>query len=185
MRRNIVYTLGCLGIIILLLYTGWLWEVLRPVIHKDIINKYAGEYKFDPLFIMALVKTESNFARKARSHRGAIGLMQLLPSTAQDMADELSMNELSLKDLEKPEINIRLGYHYLAKLRRETNGDRIQMLAAYNAGPQNMSSWRNNDGILHAENIEFKETRQYVERVLKTYGILKKFQKFKTWIESK
>ncbi|MFH1379335.1 MAG: lytic transglycosylase domain-containing protein [bacterium] len=183
MRRNVLYITSGLCILAVLLYTGWLWAVLRPVIHKDIINKYAGEYKLDPLLIMAIVKTESNFARKARSHKGAVGLMQLLPSTAQEMADELQMNELEIKDLEKPEVNIRLGNHYLSKLKQETNGDYVQMLAAYNAGFQNMISWRNKDGMLPIENIEFIETRAYVRRVLKTHRILKRFQKIKQLIE--
>ena len=183
MSRKLIFITGSIILIFLLLYTGWLWRVLRPVIHKDIINRYAGEYKFDPLLIMALVKTESNFSRKARSHRGAIGLMQLLPSTAKDMAEEIGLKNISSDDLENPEINIRLGYHYLAKLRRLTGNDLVQMLAAYNAGYQNMLSWKKDNKTLAIANIEFKETREYITRVNKTYTRLKKFQAFKDWIE--
>lgn len=182
-QRNLIITLCGLIFVVLFLSTGWLWRMLRPVIHKDIINRYAGEYKFDPLFIMALVKVESNFVRKARSHRGAVGLMQLLPSTAQEMAQELGLTEFSLEDLEKPEINIMLGYHYLSKLREQTNNDMIQMLAAYNGGYQNMVSWKKDTDTLELKNITFKETREFVQRVLKTYRYLKKIQKFKKIIE--
>jgi soluble lytic murein transglycosylase len=156
---------------------------MRPVLHKDIINKYAGEYKFDPLLIMALVKVESNFASKARSHRGAIGLMQLLPSTAEEMAQDLNMKAFTHDDLERPEINILLGYHYLARLRKETNNNIIEMLAAYNAGKQNMLLWKANKPALAIADIKFRETRDFVHRVLRTYMVLKKFQKMKLRIE--
>lgn len=181
--RNLIIIFSIIFFVMLLLCSGWLWRMFRPVIHKDIINRYAGEYKFDPLLIMALVKVESNFVRKARSHRGAIGLMQILPTTAQEMAHELGLTDFSLEDLEKPETNIMLGYHYLAKLREQVNGDTIQMLAAYNAGYQNMLSWKTSKDTLTIENIEFKETRQFVQRVLKIYSYLKKSQKFKKIIE--
>lgn len=181
--RKLWYIAAGIFLAFLLVYSGWLWKMMRPMLHKDIINKYAGEYKFDPLFVMALVKVESNFSRTARSHRGAIGLMQLLPSTANEMAEELGMDDLSLEDLEKPEINIRLGYHYLAKLRALTGGDVVQMLSAYNAGYQNMLNWKTDNNTLRVADIGFKETRDFVGKVITTHETLKKFQKVKKIIE--
>ncbi|MBD3272571.1 MAG: transglycosylase SLT domain-containing protein, partial [Elusimicrobia bacterium] len=177
------YTFGIVCVLALLIYTGWLWKVMRPVIHKDIINKYAGEYKFDPLLIMALVKVESNFASKARSHRGAVGLMQLLPSTAEEMAVELGMENFTRDDLEKPEINIRLGYHYLAKLRNLCGEDTVQMLAAYNAGYQKTLLWKKDDDRLSIDAIEFPETKAFVNKVLTLYKQLREIQRVKNKIE--
>src|SRR4029077_8977190 len=74
-----------------LVYSGTAWLWLRPVLHKTLINKYAGEYKFDPLWVMSIIRVESRFAASAHSSRGALGLMQLLPSTARELAPELGL----------------------------------------------------------------------------------------------
>src|SRR5262245_721011 len=86
-RRKRWLIAGLVIVVIAVLITSgraWIW--FRPVVHKPLINKYAGEYKLDPLWVMALIKVESRFAASARSPRGAVGLMQLLPSTAHDIA---------------------------------------------------------------------------------------------------
>jgi len=159
--------------------SGWLWNITRPVIHKDIINRYAGMYKFDPLFIMALVKVESSFRKSARSPRGAIGLMQLMPDTAREMAVRTRLgDDVPLEQLEEPETNLRLGVHYLSLLREEFGTDTVAVLAAYNAGPANARAWRGN-GSLNADRIPYPETRQFVTRVLDTQLWLKRLQKVK------
>ncbi len=164
--------------------TGFLWNILRPALHKDIINHYAAIYKMDPLFIMALVKVESHFQEDATSHRGAIGLMQLMPDTAQEMAVRTGMGKnLARKDLEDPDLNLRLGVHYLSLLREEFKGDNIAILAAYNAGPTNVRAWLKN-GPLTLENIPFPETRKFVKSNFDTYKHLKKFQKAKNVFNS-
>ena len=159
--------------------SGWLWNITRPVIHKDIINRYAGQYKFDPLFIMALVKVESSFRKSARSPRGAIGLMQLMPDTAREMAVRTRLGDnVPLEQLEEPETNLRLGVHYLSLLREEFDADMVAILAAYNAGPANAREWRGR-GALTADQIPFPETKQFVTKVLDTQQWLKRLQKVK------
>src|SRR4051812_5251726 len=87
--------------------TGLLWNLLRPALHKDIINHYAAIYKMDPLLIMSLVTVESHFQKDAKSHRGAVGLMQLMPDTAEEMAERTGMGKnLLRKDLENPDLNL-------------------------------------------------------------------------------
>lgn len=164
--------------------TGLLWNILRPALHKDVINHYAAIYKMDPLLIMALVKVESHFDEEATSHRGAIGLMQLMPATAREMAERTGMGKnLDEKDLSDPDVNLRLGIHYLSMLREEFKGDTVTMLAAYNAGPANVRAWLKN-GPLTLDNIPFPETRQFVKNNFETYKHLKKFQKAKNVFHS-
>src|SRR5260221_4503024 len=81
--------LAMVALVIALIYSGTAWFWLRPALHKPLINKYAGEYKIDPLWVMAVVRVESRFATHAQSSRGAIGLMPLLPSTAPHIAPEI------------------------------------------------------------------------------------------------
>jgi soluble lytic murein transglycosylase len=129
---------------------------------------------------MAIVKVESRFLKSARSHRGAIGLMQLMPVTAMEMAGRVGRN-VSLDDVEEPDVNIHLGLHYLSLLRTEFGGDTVAMLAAYNAGPANVRAWIREDGALgpEGENIPYGETRLFVKRVLSTHVWLKRFQRVK------
>src|SRR3954464_1548769 len=102
----------------ILVYSGTAWLWLRPALHKPLINKYAGQYKFDPLWVMAIIRVESRFAASAHSPRGAVGLMQLLPRTARELAPEIGLRHFQDDDLKDPEVNIHLGFHYLAKLKR-------------------------------------------------------------------
>src|SRR5438874_1715718 len=81
-RRLLIWTAALLGISALVfVYSGTAWMWFRPVVHKNIINRYSGEYKTDPLWVMAIIKVESGFSVRALSPRGAVGLMQVLPST--------------------------------------------------------------------------------------------------------
>lgn len=161
------------------------WNILGTPLHKEIINHYSGEYKFDPLFIMSIVKAESNFQKRAKSSAGAIGLMQLLPSTASEMADELDIENFSEEMLNIPETNIKLGLHYLAKLRSIFGSNKIDMLAAYNAGLLRALEWRKGKDTLTIDDIEFPETRKFTREVLSNYAKLKKIQKIKKFIQKK
>lgn len=162
---------------LLLVPTGLFWSLARPALHKDVINRYAAEYKIDPLFIMALVKVESRFSRHARSHRGAVGLMQLMPETGMEMAQRAGLT-ITPEDLATPEVNIHLGVHYLSVLRAEFGDDTVSVLAAYNAGPTNVRAWRKG-APLAPHDIPFPETRTFVRRVTVTHTWLKRFQKVK------
>ncbi len=162
-----------------LVYSGTAWIWLRPVLHKPLINQYAAEYHFDPLWIMALIRVESRFASKAQSARGAIGLMQLLPSTAQDIGPEIGLNDVSVETLQQPDINLHLGCHYLAKLRRIFPDDDVAILAAYNAGPGITQQWRKGQPALDLSDIEYPETRRFVRQVQLTYTYLKSLQRWK------
>ncbi len=162
-----------------LIYSGTAWLWLRPVIYKELINKYSGEYKFDPLWVMSLIKVESSFAPSAESPRGAVGLMQLLPSTAKELADEIGMTDFKEEDLKDPDINLHLGFHYLLKLHQLFPDDEVAVLSAYNAGPNITQQWRKGKPTLEPADIPYKETRMFVRRVHVTYGFLKSLQRWK------
>jgi soluble lytic murein transglycosylase len=169
--------ISVLLLFVLLVPTGLFWSLARPALHKDIINRYAAEYKIDPLFVMALVKAESGFSRVARSHRGAVGLMQLMPETGLEMARRAGLS-FTAADLENPEVNIHLGVQYLFVLRQEFKDDSTAVLAAYNAGPTNVRAWRRG-GRLRMEEVPFPETRDFILRVRWTHAWLKRFQRVK------
>lgn len=156
-------------------------SLIRPVLHKEIINRYAGIYKEDPLFVMAIIKVESKFIKAARSPRGAVGLMQIMPRTGKEIAQELKIKNFKESDLKNPEINIQFGFHHLSKLRREFGEDDFTTLAAYNAGSKNVKNWlkKNKAKKLNIEMIEFVETKNFTKEVLSTYLWLKRIQSWR------
>jgi soluble lytic murein transglycosylase len=181
MRKPIIVTFLIVIFLLLLVYSEFPITFLRPAFHKQVVNYYAKDFKVDPLLIIAIIKVESNFIRNARSPRGAIGLMQLLPATGRELAQELGIKNLKAKDLENPDVNIRLGMYYYRKLLDQFKNNQILALAAYNAGLTNVENWYEQNPLLQVEvnDIPFPETRDYVLNVQSTYKWLKTVQSFK------
>jgi hypothetical protein len=121
--------------------------------YQSIIHEKASKYNIDPSLVKAVIKTESNWNEKAVSRKGAIGLMQLMPSTANDM---------NVRNPFNPEENIEGGVKYLRYLFERFNGDLTLALAAYNAGPK----WVDRFGVVPP----ITETKQYVKKVLSLYN---------------
>jgi len=179
-RRLIAWGIGVLCFLALgLVYSGTAWIWFRPVLHKNIINKYAGMYKCDPLWIMAIIKAESGFLPRAQSPRGALGLMQMLPSTARDIAPEIGVQILADDDLKNPDLNLHLGVYYVSKLEQMFPDDEDAVLAAYNAGPGVTHEWMKGKPVLELDDIAYPETRKFVRNVNRTYGYLKILQGWK------
>ena len=160
--------------------------MLRPAFYKDKVNTYAAEYGVDPLLVTALIKAESNFNKSAKSVTGAVGLMQLMPATAEEIAKELNYKDFKQSDLENPDVNIRFGIYYLSQLQKEFNNN-ILALAAYNAGRGNVRQWYRMNPMLEVEtsDIPYKETREYVSDVLSNYKWLKWTQNLRKTIKKK
>lgn len=145
-----------------------------PVDYSDIIYECAKEYDLKPEFIYAVIHTESKFQENAVSHRDARGLMQIIDSTADWLAQEMHLEDFQTDMIFNPEINIRMGSHYLHIL-ESRYGDTDTALCAYNAGSGNVDSWLMNpaysiDGRT-LQTIPFSETREYVKRVSKNQKI--------------
>ncbi|MGA2090676.1 MAG: lytic transglycosylase domain-containing protein [Endomicrobiales bacterium] len=183
--RKLIIILTTL-LVIITLFIGFEFpiNIIWPALHGPIIEANAKLYNIDPMLITALIKTESNFFRSARSQRGAIGLMQLMPSTAHEMAAELGMGHITDSDLESPEINIRLGTYYLSKLITQCNGNIVLALASYNAGLAKVQNWYRENPLLIWEisDIPYRETRNYVKNIKWTYTWIKRIQKLKNFI---
>ena len=139
---------------------GWYAKLRYPLEYEHVITGHARNYDLDPALLAAVVYRESKFDPDARSSSGAIGLMQLLPETAEGIALNTGGNEFVVEDLYDPEINVRYGSFYLRRLMRKYEDDRLA-LAAYNAGQRNVDEWLAAD-----EGIKFPETREYVDEVL-------------------
>ena len=178
LKRGVYLAAALVGLGVLV-YSGTAWIWLRPALHKPLINKYAGDYKFDPLWVMSLIRVESRFAPSAQSSRGAVGLMQLLPSTAREIAPEIGLVHFKDDDLKDPDTNLHLGFHYLAKLKHQFPDDDIAVLAAYNAGPGITQQWRKGKPMLEPDDIGYPETRRFVRQVQMTYTSLKSLQRWK------
>jgi soluble lytic murein transglycosylase len=130
-----------------------------PLHYRAIVTGHARNYRLDPALLAAVIYAESKFHADARSTSGAIGLMQLLPSTADGIALHTGGSKFQHDDLYNPEINVRYGAWYLRHLLDKYDDERTA-LAAYNAGQNNVDRW-----LASGSGIRFSETRAYVERV--------------------
>jgi soluble lytic murein transglycosylase len=134
-------------------------EITLPLRHDDIIRQQAAEKNLDPALVAAVIYQESKFKPDARSEAGAIGLMQLLPDTAEGIAARTGGSAFRVEDLDDPEINVRYGSWYLRHL-LDKYGSEEQALAAYNGGQGNED-----------RGVRYRETQHYVDRVLELRGI--------------
>ena len=143
---------------------------LYPLKYEKLILEAADEYGVDPYLVAAVAKAESGFDRDARSSVGAVGLMQLMPDTAEWIQRQPDWRGGVVADLTEAEGNLHLGAYYLAFLTELFDGDVRMTLAAYNAGQGNVAGWLRDAGTpdtLGAEDIPFPETREFVDRVEK------------------
>ena len=146
-------------------------KYIYPYPHQELVTLYAEANGVQPALVASVIMHESKFSHQAHSSRGAVGLMQLMPATAEWIAGQLGEEDFSLEKLSEPERNIRYGTWYLALLEREFEGNQILALAAYNAGRGTVHEWMEERGWPMNFNdisaIPYPETRFYVGRVLK------------------
>ena len=151
-----------------------LWRMAYPTGYIPTIRRYAGPH-VDPLLVAGIIREESLYNPKALSRAGAMGLMQLMPETANRVAHGLGLGSVDREDLFDGEMNIRLGVDYVGELLRDYQGNLVRAVAAYNAGPAAVSRWLarfgNRDQDEFVELISYRETRRYVKRVLTSYRI--------------
>jgi len=140
---------------------GWWLRLRYPLEYEHIVLGHADNYGLDPALLAAVIYRESRFDPDAVSESGAVGLMQLLPDTAEGIAELTGGSAFRVSDLYEPEINVRYGAFYLRRLLTKYDGDLELALAAYHAGQGNVDEWLGRGG-----EIEFPETRGYVDDVL-------------------
>jgi soluble lytic murein transglycosylase len=154
--------LGALGVFVYLQETepAWYARLWYPLRYTSIVRGHAANYHLDPALLAAVIETESKFNADAHSSAGAVGLMQLTPTTAKGIAQYTGGHNFRVSDLRNPEINVRYGAWYLRHLLDRYHQNEQLALAAYNAGEDNVDRWQRE----HV-GIQFSETRDYVSKV--------------------
>jgi len=147
------------------------WEMLFPMPYKDDLVHAARAHELDPYSVAALIRQESEFNPGAHSHANAFGLMQLIPATGRLMGRQEGIPISGTGALLNPSTNMLLGTHYLQSQLNNWNGDWVETLAAYNAGPGRVKEWLGwgifREPAEFVESIPFTETREYVQAVLR------------------
>ena len=194
MKKKSIIIIGVIILIVALLFIfnvpEKILKIIYPIKYEDIVEKYSNKYEVDKYLIYAIIKAESNFDDGATSSKEAKGLMQLMPNTAKDISKTLDSDEkVNFEDLSKeeiankllnPELNINLGTKYISTLINKYKSIELA-LVAYNAGSGNVDNWIE-QGILdkngtNIENVPFKETNNYVRKILRDYKIYQNLYK--------
>lgn len=163
------------GLIILLIFSIIIWH--KPILriyfvmdYADKITAFSRANGVSSATVSAIVFTESRFNAAAKSRKGALGLMQIMPSTGEWVADKLAWPKFTVEDLLDPDKNLTVGIWYLAYLKRSFNQNEYLALASYNAGLKYVLQWLDEgtwDGDkVKVEQIPFPETKKYVIRIL-------------------
>ncbi len=147
-------------------------QFLYPLAYSDIIERIAQRYEIDPLLVLSIIREESRFDPDATSTAGALGLMQLMPTTAQRFDRNLKLGINNPKDILNIKNNLHIGIYYLSNLVKDF-GSYTYAIAAYNAGEDAVKKWlkvgkyKSVDEFI--EDIPYNETRNYVKKVLTTF----------------
>lgn len=159
-------------------YSDKKWRLVYPLYFTDPINQNGQLYQIDPFIIISLIKEESHFNPFAVSGSNAIGLMQLLPGTANDVARWNHLPAVGRLDLFNPEKNIQFGAAYFNHSRQSLDNSNLFAVAGYNSGPGAVKTWRNKslteDMDEFVEDIPYNQTRDYVKKVFGAYWNYKK-----------
>tara|TARA_Y100001936_G_scaffold252786_1_gene314107 strand:- start:7467 stop:9416 length:1950 start_codon:yes stop_codon:yes gene_type:complete len=137
--------------------------------YRSIVKKCLKNSNIDEALIYGLIRQESRFVEKAKSRAGAIGLMQLMPSTAKWIAKKSGMRNYSKGLVSRIDTNLMLGTYYLEYVLNLFDNQLVLASAAYNAGPSRAKKWQSDkslEGAIYIETIPFKETRNYVKKVM-------------------
>ena len=150
-------------------------EGLFPKGYLTLVLETLKQYDLDPFLVLSLIRQESAFNARVTSTANAIGLMQLIPPTAKQVARSLGQGTPSKENLMDPIVNVRLGIEYLNHLLVSFNHNMVYALAAYNAGPTKVRQWvalrSNMHPLEFIESIPYTETRNYVKKILRNYAI--------------
>ena len=148
-------------------------ELLYPAPYQQLALKHASERGVDPRFVLSIARQESRFQADAKSLAAARGMMQFIPETANQVAQELGRKEFQQDELYSPDTALLFGSHYLAALFRQFPGQPEAVAAAYNGGADNMARWmarsRTQSPERYVPEIGFAQTKDYVFRVMTNY----------------
>ena len=171
--NKVIKIIAILAILIFAVYWGKtiILRMLYKTDYRQYVEKYAEKYGVEKELLYAVIKVESKFNPNAISKSKAKGLMQIMDSTAKEIAQKNNI-ELTDENILDPEINIEIGTIYLSQLIEKYNSVELA-IAAYNAGHGNVDKWISQDTLKEdgtdAENIPFKETNMYVRKIINNY----------------
>ena len=183
-KKLIIFAIIILIIIVFLgIFKNKILKIIYPKTYSEFVTIYAEKYNVEENLIYAVIKAESNFEKDAVSHRNALGLMQIMEDTAIDVAKKYNIDinqENAIEEIVNVENNINIGTKYLNVLMEKYKNKELAV-AAYNAGIGTVDTWIEK-GIVKqdgsdVENIPFKETNNYVRKILKNYEIYNKLYK--------
>ncbi|MBI4126143.1 MAG: transglycosylase SLT domain-containing protein [Deltaproteobacteria bacterium] len=162
-------------------FERFIWEQVYPQAYRSLIEETVGRSELDPLLVMSLMWAESTYRPEVVSPAGAIGLLQLMPSTAAQLAQEQGEENFDSRDLFRPAVNIEFGVRYLKKLKKLFPDNTIAWIASYNAGEQAVERWlasrKKMDPQEFIEEIPYRETNLYVKKVLNAYWVRQRLYK--------
>ena len=146
-----------------------------PMVRPPELFQHSQSFDIDPFLLMGIMRQESTYQEFVVSHAGAIGLIQVMPSTGARVAALMGEHRYSPGDLENPTVNIRYGAFYLSKLLDRFDGVYPLAVGSYNGGPHNVSRWMRQLGDTvslaeYVELIQYDETRDYVKKVSGHYA---------------
>jgi len=158
------------------------WGYIKPTPFDASIYYHGAAYDVDPALIKAMIRVESKFNPNAVSRKGARGLMQLMPPTAAEIAEQLNIANYNEYMLFEPDLNIMFGTRYISMLLNMFNFK--MALAAYNAGMGNVERWKYKNPIVEFETnlIPFRETKNYVKKVQRHYKLYRGAERLKQLI---
>jgi soluble lytic murein transglycosylase len=143
-------------------------RAISPAPFADLLDQEATRRGVDPFLFLALIQQESAFDAGATSSAAALGLTQVMPATGKELARQLGIRDFEPEDLYRPAVSLQLGAQYLADQLRRFNGNAMQALAAYNAGPGAVQRWARaagGDADLFVEEIDYSQTATYVKKI--------------------
>ncbi|MFA4858907.1 MAG: transglycosylase SLT domain-containing protein [Candidatus Margulisiibacteriota bacterium] len=161
-----------------------MWIAAYPLAYWPEVKKQAEAFGVDPYLVLAIMREESRFDPSVTSRAYARGLMQIMSRTGKRIAKKLDLDTYTTKKLYEPELNIKMGTFYISQVLQGFSNQPALALAGYNGGPGNVSKWSKSlktqkigagldsdqlDIDEFIEHIPYRETRNYVKRVLKTY----------------
>ncbi len=153
-----------------------LFKRIYPFYYRQLVTIHAADSQLDPLFVAAMIREESRYQADIVSHAGAIGLMQLMPATAKDIASRLKIRNFRTSMLTRADISIRFGSWYMGKLMKQFKSPEL-VSGAYNGGPGRMQRWTKElalqDMDEFIEDVPITETRNHIKRVMHSYAVYK------------
>ena len=148
-------------------------QKLYPRYYADTVEKYAKQYNVDTFLICAMILEESRYNAQAVSWAGAIGLMQIMPATGKELAQQLKIRRFRTSMLKQPNVNIQMGTKYIHYLNSLFESNPMLVIGAYNGGPGRMKRWVSSKNIKDidefVEKITIRETRLHIKKVINSY----------------